>query len=461
KTVDIPTPDEGDLITYTITLSNSGPDNASQVQLIDRLPSGISYTAHIADRGTYSPVSGLWQVGDLAASCDPAVLTLTARVEAGTAGRTITNTTRDLIAAEPDPNPLDDAGQAAITVNGADLEVIKTISDSSPDGGDLITYTVTVLNHGPGDATGVRLVDLLPQDVSFESYVATAGTDYDSSSGLWTLGALSAGSDASLALLARIGLCPPVDFITNTASVTNVAPPDFDAGNNEAGVGLQVANKACYSYLPVAFRDYRLLVNGGFETGDLTGWAEAQGPFNGHGSGLPQNVMVFDGSFAALLGNPAAADGAIPVGYGYIAQSFTVDRQYLQIRYRVVTSDIVRGPNSGRYFDTFEVSLNAPPAQITDGERDNRGCATTLLNPDGILTPSNGLVFCGGYAGAPDEAGTQRDLGWKTVTLDLQNFQGTNITVYFSLWSREHGPAFWDDRAYYNTWVYIDDVQWQ
>ncbi len=75
------------------------------------------------------------------------------------------------------------------------------------------------------------------------------------------------------------------------------------------------------------------------------------------------------------------------------------------------------------------------------------------------MTPTTGLAFCGGYAGTSQDVGTLRDLGWKTVTLDLQDFQGENVTLYLALWSREYEADFYNDKGFYNTWVYIDDVQ--
>ena len=43
KTVDDPTPDEGDTIVYTLQVTNNGPDHASGVVISDALPSGVSY----------------------------------------------------------------------------------------------------------------------------------------------------------------------------------------------------------------------------------------------------------------------------------------------------------------------------------------------------------------------------------------------------------------------------------
>lgn len=219
------------------------------------------------------------------------------------------------------------------------------------------------------------------------------------------------------------------------------------------------ANGAHILYLPFAFRDYSPFANGGFEDG-LRSWATERGPFNGHGSGLAQRVVSFDGGQRALLGQAGNLDpGTIPVGYGTLAQTWTVERRYLSLDYWVISFDnakTVRG-----YFDTFEVSINRPPADITEGERDARGCdESARLNPEGTLWVSGaGLVFCGGRPGE-SAGGVRWDTGgWNTVTLDLSAFQGQNITLYLTLWSREYDAPFYNDRAWFNTWAYVDNLR--
>ena len=210
------------------------------------------------------------------------------------------------------------------------------------------------------------------------------------------------------------------------------------------------------AYLPVVRRNYRRFINGDFEH-ELSGWDTRRGPFSGHGSGMPQSVVVFDGGNRALLGQPGASNDAIPVGYGTIAQTFTLDKRYAQLQYWVFSYGKAKGEEG--YFDTFEVSVNRAPDQISDDERDARGCTSTGLNPDGTLAvPGDGLVFCGGID-RPGEGILWDTQGWKTVTLDLSAYQGTNVTLYLTIWSREYKWPFYDDRGWFNTWAYVDNVQ--
>ncbi len=55
----------GDAVTYTLTVTNGGADNATGVVITDHLPTGITYVSASGD-GTYDNATGLWTIGDVA-----------------------------------------------------------------------------------------------------------------------------------------------------------------------------------------------------------------------------------------------------------------------------------------------------------------------------------------------------------------------------------------------------------
>jgi uncharacterized repeat protein (TIGR01451 family) len=63
KTVSNATPNVGDTITFTVTLSNHGPDTAKKVQVTDLLPAGLKFASAKPSQGTYVRKSGVWTVG--------------------------------------------------------------------------------------------------------------------------------------------------------------------------------------------------------------------------------------------------------------------------------------------------------------------------------------------------------------------------------------------------------------
>jgi hypothetical protein len=217
------------------------------------------------------------------------------------------------------------------------------------------------------------------------------------------------------------------------------------------------ANGTYTQYMPLVARSYGALVNGSFEQG-LAGWGTERGPFQGYGSGVPASAVALSAGHAALLGSTSGTNDALPVGYGTIYQSFVVRERYLRLRYWIYSHDVAY--SNGRYYDTFELSINRPPPNVSDAERTIRGCSGAALNPQGVLAvATNGLVFCGGQPGTRGGNLTPWDTGgWRTVTLDLNAYVGQWATLYMAGWSREYDPNYTSDQAWHNTWTYVDDV---
>ena len=82
---------EGDTITYTIQISNNGPDDATGVVVDDLLPVGVAFVSAVTTQGTYNEITGVWTVGELADQAS-ATLDIEVTVNEGTAGTSITNT---------------------------------------------------------------------------------------------------------------------------------------------------------------------------------------------------------------------------------------------------------------------------------------------------------------------------------------------------------------------------------
>src|SRR5262249_55472612 len=66
KTVTPATASVGDTVTYTVTATNNGPNQASGVVITDVLPAGLSLVSFSPAQGTYVASEGAWTVGTLA-----------------------------------------------------------------------------------------------------------------------------------------------------------------------------------------------------------------------------------------------------------------------------------------------------------------------------------------------------------------------------------------------------------
>ncbi len=113
----------------------------------------------------------------------------------------------------------------------ADLSLSKVVDNDRPDVGDEIVFTVVLVNGGPDAATVVEVKDVLPGELSLVSASADRGSY---SAGVWSVGRLPGGEDATLNITATVE--SPGSF-TNTAQVRAVdqQDPDSTPDNDEAG----------------------------------------------------------------------------------------------------------------------------------------------------------------------------------------------------------------------------------
>jgi uncharacterized repeat protein (TIGR01451 family) len=230
KVVDDPNPSVDDFIIYTVRVTNSGPATATNIDITDLLPFGVSYQSHVASQGSYNDGTGIWDVGDLANAAF-ATLAITAQVTALISPNTNTATVTDVD--QPDPDSGDNEDYAVIfpTEVAADLAVCKTVDDPRPDPGDVITYTVRLCNSGPSTATNVEVTDLLPTGVTYQTHVVTQG-NYNDSTGLWVVGDLANANSVTLTITATVDLCPCGSKITNTATITAADQDDPHPSDN-------------------------------------------------------------------------------------------------------------------------------------------------------------------------------------------------------------------------------------
>lgn len=230
----------GSNITYTIPVSNGGPNSGAAVTVTDVVPTGTTFVSVTAPAGwsCTAPASG----GTGTVTCSNPVLvngatdtlTLVVNVNPSTTG-TITNTA-NVSTTSTDLAAGNNSATATTTVNtSADLTVTKTASPDPVTAGQQLTYTINVTNNGPSDAQTVQLSDTLPAGTTFVSFTAPAG---------WSTTAPAVGGTG--AVTASIATLPPgtagpftlVVTVTNAAanptlnSATVTSPTDTNAGNN-------------------------------------------------------------------------------------------------------------------------------------------------------------------------------------------------------------------------------------
>ena len=207
KTVDNDHPSVGQAATFTVTLTNAGPDPANEVVVSDLLPAGLSLLAATPSLGNYS--SGTWTVGTLPAG---ASASLALQVAADAAG-TYTNLAFVSDTATADCNPGNESAQSTITVptpptpTPVDLSILKTVSNSRPNAGDSITFTLSVTNPAAIPVDRVAVQDLVPAGLLIDRVIVSQGT-VNPRFRVWLVGTVAANSTAILTIVGRGRLQP-------------------------------------------------------------------------------------------------------------------------------------------------------------------------------------------------------------------------------------------------------------
>jgi large repetitive protein len=215
----------GDSITYTLVVVNAGLTTATGIGVTDPLTTnpnliGDGYTAAVTSGSASGfSASGTGNVDDTALNL-AAGASVTYNI-AAVLSPSATGTLSNMATLTP-PSGTTNTGNGSATDSDtltpeADLVITETVNNSSPPDDSEVNFTVTVIDHGPSDATGVVVNDLLPSGLIFENDTVGAGT-YDPGTGVWSIGDLANGATDTLTVTAEV---VSLGSITNTATVSS------------------------------------------------------------------------------------------------------------------------------------------------------------------------------------------------------------------------------------------------
>ena len=138
KTASETAPNIGQPVSFELIVTNDGPDAATNVQIADTLPAGLTFVSNTISAGTYNSASGVWSINSLAPSTS-AMLTIVTTVDAQ---GTKTNTAQVVAVDQADPDSTpgnnieseDDQASVTITPPLIDLSLTKSASPERPVG---------------------------------------------------------------------------------------------------------------------------------------------------------------------------------------------------------------------------------------------------------------------------------------------------------------------------------------
>jgi large repetitive protein len=155
-----------DAVDDHVTIENNGPGDATDVVLQDAVPPGATIDSATIDQGscTVSATEVTCVISHLDAR-GAAEVDVVITEPGGDAASGSTNEAT-ISASQFDPTPSNDSGEATAPMPPpgaapADLAIQESESSSQEALGGVLTDTITVVNDGPGAATGVDLSDAL------------------------------------------------------------------------------------------------------------------------------------------------------------------------------------------------------------------------------------------------------------------------------------------------------------
>ncbi|AJG86071.1 TPA: DUF11 domain-containing protein [Bacillus anthracis] len=165
----------GDVLTYTVQITNTGTVTANDVQFIDTISAGASFvpnsvTINGALQPNLNPITG-FGVGDIPVG-ETVVVTFQATVTNIPASGTITNVANitgscTLVPGEPPVVVTEPSNTTVTPVNRGSLDMQKEVDNSIVGVGETVTYTVRILNTGTADAMNVQFIDVLSPEAVF------------------------------------------------------------------------------------------------------------------------------------------------------------------------------------------------------------------------------------------------------------------------------------------------------
>ncbi|MGL5327847.1 MAG: hypothetical protein ACRDD7_01175 [Peptostreptococcaceae bacterium] len=166
--------DANSTLTYTITYYNESPLTATNVVFVDTIPDGTTYIVGSLKQDNI-PISGNPNPPGVNLTDIPPNTTVTLQFDVltntianpsiikntGTISSNFTNALGDSISCVLNSNTV------VTTLSTAILNSIKKVDKSHANIGDILTYTMTIINTGNTTATNILFIDTIPNDTTY------------------------------------------------------------------------------------------------------------------------------------------------------------------------------------------------------------------------------------------------------------------------------------------------------
>lgn len=222
----------GQLVEFSVQLSNRGPDVASDPEAFITLPAGYQLVDFSVDSGLFDPDQGYWKLDDLAASGPDASVELILQVQVLGQGGHVLRASADSGTFDPNYNNNQRSLAIDILLARSDLDLSIALDQNQVLPGDFAAFDIQVINHGPEPATGVVVNSAIPTGYTWQD--DNGGGSFNPATGQWQVGNLAVGESATLKLTLQVNASGGYLMIGQTSS--NSIDPDLN--NNIAAAAI-------------------------------------------------------------------------------------------------------------------------------------------------------------------------------------------------------------------------------
>jgi uncharacterized repeat protein (TIGR01451 family) len=317
-------------LTYTVTVTNSGPSAATGVVFTDVLPD-----PYYADYVSATPGQGSCSISgdEEAVTCALGTINSGGSVSVDITVKPkepfkLTNSVA-VSSPVPDPNRANNSSTLETKVSPTDLRVTQTANPSPATVGENLTYTITVNNNGPEAVEELNIMDSIPGSVSIVSLTPADSCDFGPEKISCGFRDMASGTSKTITLV----VMPTVKgSLTNQVELVS-STPNTNSANNFSSISTEVVTaskvKVVVEGQPAVLRDTLASAYGSAPLAGATIQARALTfPEEPLTLGEEKVISLIGGYDAGFNGNDGTSilDGTLIIGRGVL----TIERFIIQ-----------------------------------------------------------------------------------------------------------------------------------
>jgi uncharacterized repeat protein (TIGR01451 family) len=235
----------GSMVVYTAVVSNAGVNDTSNASLVINEPAGTTISAWTcsssggANCANASGVGGINQTSSNLPVGGSLTFTINLDVPSGYSGNLVINAS--VATTNTDNNSSNDMASDTDTQSSlVDIEVNKDDGATTYIDGTTVSYTVSVTNNGPSDATNVLVSDSAPGGTAISSWSCT-GASCPAASGAGNINETAATLVSGDSLVYSVNVDVPAGFTADLTNVASASPAETDsnpANNSDSDTNL-------------------------------------------------------------------------------------------------------------------------------------------------------------------------------------------------------------------------------